>query len=265
MEKRGGLTIMIVDTHVHLDDPRYAEDIEEVLERAEKAGVERFVIPGADPETLSRAVELSERFENVFFAVGVHPYDAAKYDRDLLERHIGHEKCVAVGECGLDYYRLPADGDAAEKEKKIQKDVFSDQIALASRYDLPLIVHIRDAGYDCLKILKKEAGKRGGVLHCYNADHQLLELGGRNFYFGIGGVITFKNARRLIEVYPMIPEDRLLIETDGPYLTPHPYRGKRNEPAYCRLIAEKMAELAGCSYEKITGICRENTRRLFGI
>jgi TatD DNase family protein len=103
------------------------------------------------------------------------------------------------------------------------------------------------------------------VLHCYNADHQLLQLAARNFYYGIGGVITFKNARKLVEVYPRIPRERLLIETDGPYLTPHPYRGKRNEPAYCRLIAEKMAELSGLPFDELTGICRENTRRLFGV
>ena len=256
---------MIVDTHVHLDDPRYAEDLEEVLECSRVAGVNRWIIPGADPDTLPRAVELAESHEDIFFAVGVHPYDARRYDRGLLERYIGHEKCVGVGECGLDYYRLPEGEEAIAEEKRIQKEVFLDQIALAKAHGKPLIVHIREASRDSQELLEEHAGERGGVLHCYNADHQLLQLAERNFYYGIGGVITFKNARKLVEVYPKIPRDRLLIETDGPYLTPHPHRGQRNEPAYCTLIARKMAELSGISYEELTAICRENTRRLFGV
>lgn len=255
----------IVDTHVHLDDSRYAEDLEEVLERSRKAGVTQWIIPGADPETLPRAVEIAERHEGVFFAVGVHPYDARNYDRQLLERFIGHEKCIGVGECGLDYYRLPDGEEAVAEEKRIQKEVFADQIRLAAEHDLPLIVHIREASRDSQDLLEAHASPRGGVLHCYNADHQLLQLAERNFYYGIGGVLTFKNARKLVEIYPRIPRERLLIETDGPYLTPHPYRGRRNEPAYCRIIAEKMAELSGISEEELTALCRENTRRLFGI
>ena len=256
---------MIVDTHVHLDDPRYAEDLEEVLARSRAAGVNRWIIPGADPDTLPRAVELAESHDDIFFAVGVHPYDARRYDRGLLERYIGHEKCVGVGECGLDYYRLPEGEEAIAEEKRIQKEIFVDQIALAGEHDKPLIVHIREASRDCQALLEEHAGERGGVLHCYNADHQLLQLAERNFYYGIGGVITFKNARKLVEVYPQIPRDRLLIETDGPYLTPHPHRGQRNEPAYCTLVAQKMAELSGISYEELTAICWENTRRLFGV
>ncbi len=255
----------MVDTHVHLDDPRYAEDLEEVLERSREAGVTRWIIPGADPDTLPRAVELAQTHADIFFAVGVHPYDARRYDRAYLERYIGHEKCVGVGECGLDYYRLPEGDEAIAEEKRIQKEVFIDQIDLAAKYDKPLIVHIREASRDSQELLERYASGRGGVLHCFNADHQLLALAERNFYYGIGGVLTFKNARKLVEVYPRIPRDRLLIETDGPYLTPHPYRGQRNEPAYCKLIAEKMAELSEISFEELTTSCRENTRRLFGI
>jgi len=256
---------MIVDTHVHLDDERYREDLDEVLARSVEAGVKRWIVPGADPDTLERAVALSERYEDLFFAVGVHPYDAHRYDRKHLERHIGHEKCVAVGECGLDYYRLPEDPEEAARTKELQREVFADQIELAKAYDKPLIVHIRDAGRDSLEMLRASAGPRGGVLHCYNADEQLLSLAERNFYYGIGGVLTFKNARKLIQVYPKIPPERLLIETDGPYLTPHPYRGKRNEPAYCTFIAHKMAELSGMEYGELCTLCRENTRALFGV
>ena len=256
---------MIVDTHVHLDDPRYEDDIAEVLKRAHEAGVDRYIIPGADPATLSRAIKLSEQYDEIYFAVGVHPYDARNYDRTILESHITHEKCVAVGECGLDYYRLPENRDEIMQEKRIQREVFVDQMALAGEYGKPLIVHIRDSSRDAQLLLEKHASQYGGVLHCYNADHQLLELSERNFYYGIGGVITFKNARKLVEVYPKIPIERLLIETDGPYLTPHPYRGERNEPAYCRIISKKMALLSGLAAEKLESICRENTRRLFGI
>jgi TatD DNase family protein len=143
--------------------------------------------------------------------------------------------------------------------------VFVDQIDLANRYAKPLIVHIRDASRDAQAVLEAHAGEQGGVLHCYNADHELLALAERGFYYGIGGVITFKNAKKLVEVFPRIPEDRLLIETDGPYLTPHPYRGERNEPAYCELIAEKMADLSGIPLADMQRMCRENTTRLFGI
>ncbi len=256
---------MIVDTHVHLDDDRYTDDLDDILNRAYAEGVGRFIIPGADPSTLQRAVDISERYEDVFFAVGVHPYDAHSYDRVFLERFVSHEKCVAVGECGLDYYRLPRDEESAKELKKIQKEVFADQIELAKSCQKPLIVHIRDASRDSQNLLESLAGTKGGVLHCYNADHQLLKLSEKGFYFGIGGVVTFKNAKKLTAVLPKIPSDRLLIETDGPYLTPHPYRGKRNEPAYCRLILEKMARLTGVSEDELELLCRENTMRLFRI
>ncbi len=256
---------MIVDTHCHLDDERYESDIEMTLKRAKEAGVERFIIPGADPKTLARAVALAEEYEHVYFAVGVHPYDASVYQRSELEALVSHPKCVAIGECGLDYYRLPQDPEAIAEEKALQKAVFIDQITLAKRHHKPLIVHIRDASADAMELLLTHAGEAGGVLHCYNADALLLPLASHNFYFGIGGVLTFKNAKRLIEVYPQIPRDRLLIETDAPYLTPHPHRGERNEPAYTTLIAQKMAVLSETSLEQITQETTANSQRLFGI
>ena len=256
---------MIVDTHIHLDDARYAEDLEAVLQRAREAGVTRYIIPAADPDTLPRAVELAEQYEDIFFAVGVHPYDAARYDRSEHEALIEHPKCVAVGEIGLDYSRLPENELEIDVMKRLQHDVFVDQIDLANTYGKPIIVHIRDASRDAQVVLETHAGEQGGVLHCFNADHKLLRLAERGFYYGIGGVITFKNARKLVEVFPLIPDNRLLVETDGPYLTPHPYRGERNEPAYCELITEKMAELRGIPLAALQGMCRENTMRLFGI
>jgi len=253
---------MIIDTHCHLDDSRYDNDLEEVLQRAKKNGVEKFIIPAADPKTLTKAISLAEKYNEIYFAVGVHPYDAKSYDRKYLEKFITHTKCVAVGECGLDYYRLPKDENEIIEEKKLQKEVFIDQIELAKEYNLPLIVHIRESSADSLEILKEYAGERGGVLHCYNANESLLELSS-DFYYGIGGVLTFKNAKKLINVYPKIPLDRLLIETDAPYLTPHPHRGERNEPSFTKLIASKMAELSNIPQKEIENITTKNTLELF--
>ena len=256
---------MIIDTHCHLDDPRYNEDIDIVLERAKSNGVEKFIIPGADLDTLPRAVELAEKYKEVYFAVGIHPYHAEQYTRSALEPYVSHEKCVAIGECGLDYYRLPESEESVAAEKALQKEVFIDQILWAKELNKPLIVHIREASPDCLDLLEKYAGEKGGVLHCYNADEQLLKLAKRNFYYGIGGVLTFKNARKLINVYPKIPQEKLLIETDAPYLTPHPHRGERNEPFYTTFIADKMSELSTLEREEIESVTTENCHRLFGI
>jgi len=265
MAKKEGREERMIDTHCHLDDTRYSEDLDAVIARAKERGIEKFIIPGADPKTLPRAAALAERYESVYFAVGVHPYDAANYRRDFLERFVTHEKCVAIGECGLDYYRLPEGDAAVAEEKERQKAVFTDQICWAKSLGKPLIVHIRDAGSDAMALLERYAGEAGGVLHCYNADSSLLALSSRNFYYGIGGVITFKNAKKLMNVYPKIPMERLLIETDAPYLTPHPYRGERNEPAYCREIAEKMSELSGISREALETLTTRNAATLFGI
>jgi len=254
---------MIIDTHCHLDDERYNDDIEEVISRAKEQGVERFIIPAADPKTLNRAVELSERFSEIYFAVGVHPYDAQNYDKKFLEPFVTHPKCVAIGECGLDYYRLPENKDEIVLEKTLQKKVFVDQIKWAKALRLPLIVHVRESSLDCLSLLKEYAGVEGGVLHCYNANEELLTLADRNFYYGIGGVLTFKNAKKLINVFPKIPQDKLIIETDAPYLTPHPYRGKRNEPSYTKLIASKMVELSASSMLKVEELTSHNAQQLF--
>jgi len=254
---------MIIDTHCHLDDDRYINDLDEVLKNAKDNGVEKFIIPGADVRTLKKAIEISEKYKEVYFSVGVHPYDIEGYDRAYLENFVDHPKCVAIGECGLDYFRLPENEEDIVKEKEAQKKVFMDQILWAKEIKKPLIVHVRESSVDCLELLDKHAGEEGGVLHCYNADESLLKLAKKNFYYGIGGVLTFKNAKKLINVYSKIPEDKLLIETDAPYLTPHPFRGKRNEPSYTRLVADKMAELSHTTLNNISHISTENANRLF--
>jgi len=254
---------MIIDTHCHLDDERYNDDIEEVLNNAKEKGVDKFIIPGADPKSLERAVALSEAYEDVYFAVGVHPYDAEIYDKAYLSKFVNHPKCVAIGECGLDYFRLPDSEEEIAKEKAMQKEVFIDQVLWAKELKKPLIVHIRESSADCLELLDMYAGDEGGVLHCYNADESLLKLAKKNFYYGIGGVLTFKNAKKLINVYPKIPKEKLLIETDAPYLTPHPHRGQRNEPSYTTYVAEKMAELSDTTSAEIIDISTENAHKLF--
>ena len=255
---------MIIDTHIHLDDTRYKNDLEDVLSRARHGGVERFIIPGADASTLLRAIEISEKYEDVFFAVGIHPYDINGYEESIFEKYVTHEKCVAIGECGLDYFRLEGSEEEKELEKMQQKEVFIKQIDLAKKYKKPLIVHIRDASDDSKKILlDHNADEVGGVLHCYNADEQLLSLSENGFYFGIGGVVTFKNAKKLLNVLPKIPQEKLLIETDGPYLTPTPHRGQRNEPLYTNFVVSKVAEILENTTDEIKKTTTQNALKLF--
>jgi TatD DNase family protein len=257
---------MIVDTHIHLDDARYDNDLDAVIARAKEGGVERFIIPGADPSTLTKAVEIAQKYKEVYFAVGVHPYDKENFDEDIFHHYLTHPKCVAVGECGMDYFRLEGTAEEKEKQKAEQKRIFEAQIALAKQYKKPLIVHIRDASRDSKEILMQNgAHEVGGVLHCFNADEELLSLAKEGFYFGIGGVVTFKNAKKLVNVLPKIPTERLLVETDGPYLTPTPHRGERNEPLYTTLVIQKMAELLSTEYEELSNITTENAMKLFNI
>ncbi len=257
---------MIIDTHIHLDDKRYEEDLEEVIQRAKEGGVERFIIPGADPDTLKRAVSIAESHDDVYFAVGVHPYDLEKFDEAIFHNYLPHPKCVAVGECGLDYFRLEGTEEEKQAVKEAQKEIFKAQIELAKEYKKPLIVHIRDASLDSKTLLlENNACEVGGVLHCFNADEQLLSLAECGFYFGIGGVLTFKNARKLVQILPKIPLEKMVIETDGPYLTPEPYRGKRNEPLYTTFVAQKISDLLEIPRDEIEKITTENARKLFHI
>lgn len=257
---------MIIDTHIHLDNQQYIDDVEDVINSAIKIGVKKFIIPGANIKELKRAVYLSETFQEVYFSVGVHPYDIDDYDEEYLISYINHKKCVAVGECGLDYFRLPQDEDEKLNNIKLQKEVFILQINLAKKYKKPLIIHIRDASNDSKKILLDyDAKEVGGVLHCFNADEQLLSLANEGFYFGIGGVVTFKNGKKLLNILPKIPKDRLLIETDGPYLAPTPYRGTRNEPKYTNEIASKIAEILDTTKEDIENLTTTNAKCLFNV
>lgn len=195
--------------------------------------------------------------------MGIHPYDIDKFDEVTMEKYVNHPKCIAIGECGLDYFRLPEDEIEKQENIKKQKEVFIAQIEFAKKVKKPLIVHIREASNDSRQILIDYNAKEvGGVLHCYNASEHLLPLAEHNFYFGIGGVLTFKNAKKLVEVLPKIPKDKLLIETDAPYLTPHPHRGERNEPYYTVFVAQKMAELLQINEEEIQKLTTNNAKKI---
>ncbi|MDE6957988.1 TatD family deoxyribonuclease [Helicobacter apodemus] len=262
--------MQLCDTHCHLDDARYNEDFEVMLKRSYEVGITRFIIPAAYPNDLKRAQSLSHQYEGIYFAAGIHPNYAHLYDKDFIQSFVGDEKCVAIGECGLDYYRaeesLEEMGlESFEALKDLQKKVFIEQIKLALEVRKPLIVHIRDASLDSLEILLTYAKElKGGVLHCFNADFQLLSLAKYGFYYGIGGVLTFKNARKLVEVLPKIPLQSLLLETDSPYLTPHPHRGERNEPSYIPLVLERMSEILAIPKETLAKQINHNTQNLFG-
>ena len=213
---------------------------------------------------MPQAIKLAEKYEEVYFAVGIHPYDIDMYNEEMMEKYVNHPKCIAIGECGLDYFRLPEDEDEKIANVKKQKEVFISQIEFAKKVKKPLIIHIREASDDSRQILIDYNAKEvGGVLHCYNASEHLLPLAEHNFYFGIGGVLTFKNAKKLLEVLSKIPKDKLLIETDAPYLTPHPHRGERNEPYYTTFVAQKMSELLELSVDDIQNLTTNNAKKLF--
>ena len=254
---------MIIDTHCHLDDTRYDDDINSVIKNALDNKVDKIIIPGADIKDLPKAAKIANSNSNIYFAAGVHPYEIDGYDESVIRKFAKDPKCVAIGECGLDYFRLPDEN--VDEYKSKQKDIFISQIKLAIELNLPLIIHIRDANEDSLRILKEYEDKLvGGVLHCFNASPILLELSSK-FYYGIGGVLTFKNAKKLVEILPKIPLNRLLIETDAPYLTPEPHRGKRNEPTFTTFVADKMSDILGMSRDEIEDLTTQNAIRLFGI
>ncbi|WP_205436266.1 TatD family hydrolase [Helicobacter suis] len=250
----------LVDTHCHLDHPSYQADFLKVLQSAQEVGVQTAIIPAASPKDLKRAIDLCETYQNLYFAVGVHPLDLEEFDLNILREHITHPKCVAVGECGLDYHRLETPDQTIIAR---QKETFITQIDLALEFEKPLIVHIREASEDAYLILKQYP-KLKGVLHCYNAHPLLLKLSSQ-FYYGIGGVATFKNAKDLVAILPQIPLNRLLLETDAPYLTPHPFRGQRNEPHHIPLIAQKIAEVCCINLEDLAKTTTHNAKTLFGL
>jgi TatD DNase family protein len=254
---------MLFDTHAHYDDESYNEDREEVLRKSYESGVSYILNASCDIVTTIQSIELSKKFEFVYASVGFHPHSVSKAsekDLETLMKLGKKDKVVAVGEIGLDYYY-------EFSPRELQKKWFRLQIDIAKNLNLPIIVHNREAHADSLNIVKEENAKEvGGVFHCYSGSKEMArELLNNNFYISIAGPVTFKNASKVVEVAKYIPDDRLLIETDCPYLTPEPYRGKRNQSTYVRFVAEKIAEIRGTSFEYIAETTKENGKRLFGI
>ena len=250
----------IFDSHAHYTDKAFNEDRKIILDSFKESGVCGIINCGADIESSFSSIELSNKYDYIYAACGIHPEEADKTPEnyiDLLRTLAKNEKCIAIGEIGLDYYWR-------QDTKELQKELFEKQILLAKELDLPIIVHDREAHGDTIEILKKHRPK--GVLHCFSGSPEtateVLKLG---MYIGLGGALTFKNARKAVEVAQMLPLDRLLLETDCPYMAPVPMRGKRNNSAYISYIAEKVAEIKGIDPQTVLDVTTENTKRLFNI
>lgn len=251
---------MLFDVHAHLDDEAFNEDRDEVIEEIKKLGI-GVVNAGATLDTSKISVKLSEKHKNIYACVGIHPHETDNIPSnylDILEELAKSPKVVAIGEIGLDYYYELSDKDT-------QKKVFMEQLELAKDLDLPVVIHDREAHQDTFEILKK-SGIKKGLMHCYSGSLEMAqEFMKMGFYFSFGGIITFKNAKRPKEVASKLPLDKILIETDCPYLTPEPYRGKRNDPTNIPIIAKTVAKLQGIPVDELEENIEKNLYNLFGI
>ncbi len=253
---------MLFDTHAHFDDRQFDKDRDEILRSLSSLGVSNVVNIGADMDGSRESVKLAEQYDFIYATVGVHPHDTknmTEKDIDELRSLAAHPKVRAIGEIGLDYHY--DDGAPADMQKKW----FIRQLELAKELDMPVVIHDRDSKGECLEILKKHKISNG-VVHCFSGSaetaREILKLG---MMISFTGVLTFKNARRAIEACAEVPLDKLMIETDCPYMAPEPHRGERNFSGYVRYVAEKMAEVKGVSYDEIVAITNANAKRFFGI
>jgi TatD DNase family protein len=256
---------MLIDSHAHIQGNEYANEVDAIIERAREAGVEKIIAVGGagDMSSNTAAIALTDSFPNIYATVGMHPHDAKDVgEGELRELRTltSHPKVIAVGETGLDYYYNHSPHD-------VQRRVFAHFIHMARDTGLPLVVHERDAAKDAAELLRTEgAAKLRGVIHCFTGNYEAacdyLNLG---FYLSFTGIITFKNAQALREVVRKVPLERMLVETDSPYLTPVPHRGKRNEPAYVRFVAETIAEIKGMALEEVAQSTTRNVQDLFKI
>lgn len=254
---------MIFDTHAHYDDDAYKEDLDDVIQKNKDAGIEKIVNVAASLRSCVTTTELTKKYPHIYGAIGIHPSDTGELvdeDIKLLEQYCDNEKIVAVGEIGLDYYW-------DEPEREIQKKWFDMQLDLARKVKLPVIIHSRDAAADTLDIMKaKKSEDIGGVIHCFSYGTEMArEYLNMGFYLGIGGVVTFKNGRKLKEVVEYAPIESLVTETDSPYLAPVPYRGKRNTSANIPLVIEEIASIKSMNPVDVEDILWNNALRLYGI
>lgn len=252
---------MFFDTHTHLDDKKFDSDRSELIASLKDAGVSLLVNIGADIKSSKRSIELAEQYDFIYASVGVHPSDTGnmtEQDICLLEKMAQHEKVVAIGEIGLDYYWN-------DPEPEVQKEWFRKQLILAKKLNMPYIIHDRDAHSDTLEIIK-EVGYTNGVMHCFSGSSEMAkEVVKMGMYVSIAGTVTFKNAPKVHAVAEIVPQDRLLIETDSPYLTPEPFRGKRNNSGYVKYTADAIAKIRGVSLDEIAKITLENGKRFYNI
>ena len=251
---------MLIDSHAHIQLDKFDADRGAVLERAQEAGVHAIMVIGFDLETSRGAIVLAEQYDQIYATVGMHPHDAKDLDDEIVRifRDLAaHPKVLALGEMGLDYYRNLS-------PRPIQKAAFERQLDLAEELDLPIVIHNREAYHDILPILQGRHGRVRGVMHCFSGDVEIMQQSlALGFYIGIGGPVTYRKSDALQVVAQKVPADTLLVETDCPWLAPQFRRGKRNEPAYVRATAEKIAELRGISLKKIGEITTQNFEDLF--
>ena len=256
---------MLIDSHAHIQGKEYAGEAEAVIERARAAGVEKIIAVGGagDMSSNTEAVALADSFPNIYATVGMHPHDAKDVGADelrALRELTSHAKVIAVGETGLDYYYN-------HSPHEVQRRVFTQFIHMARETGLPIVVHERDAAQEVAELLRSEGGRElHGVIHCFTGNYEAacdyLDLG---FYLSFTGIITFKNAEPLRQVVRQVPLEKMFVETDSPFLTPVPHRGKRNEPAYVRLVAETVASVKNISLEDVAKVTTENVQNLFKI
>lgn len=263
MEERTYPAGVLFDSHCHLEDDRFNEDRDQVMARMAENGVTRCILAGSDLNSSQRIVDLTRQHDNVYGVVGFHPHEA-KFWTDGCEARLSRwqqeKRIVGIGEIGLDYYY-----DLSPRD--IQQQVFEKQLLLARRLGVPAVFHIRDAHGDVLDILRAHRQELpAGVVHCYSGSvesaREYLDMG---FYLSLAGPVTFKNANKLLDVARFVPDDRLLVETDSPYLAPVPMRGKRNEPSFVRYVAQTVAQLRGVSPDDLAAAATRNTCRLYGI
>ncbi len=248
---------MIIDTHAHLNTLEFQEDIDQVVHRAKKNHIKNILVIGMDEPHNLKAIELAKTYDMLYATVGVHPGYVDEQTTDHLEDLLKSEKVVAVGECGIDLYWKQDNLD-------LQKKIFIEQIELSIKHDLPLVIHTRNSFNEAYECLLPYKGKARGVFHCFSSDtndaKKAIELG---FMIGIDGPVTFKNAKEVHELVEKIDLKHIIIETDSPYLAPHPYRGKRNEPSYLTYVAQKIAEIKGISFEEVAEVTSKNAIKLF--
>jgi TatD DNase family protein len=256
-----GFGTMLIDSHAHLEMPEFKKDLEAIIQRAKESGVEYIFTVGTEEKDWKRALEIAASHPSIYAILGVHPHNAKEIDHQtypMLRELCRHEKVKAYGEIGLDFFRNLSPRD-------LQLKRFREQIGLAKELGLPVVIHDREAHRETLEILKSDrAGECGGIIHCFSGDYEMakacMDMG---FYISIPGSITFKNAEGFREVVKRIPLESLLVETDAPFLTPVPFRGKRNEPSYVRYTAQKVAEVKNISFEKVAEVTTKNAIRVY--